>query len=364
MDSIVAKLLNQKYFDAFIQENMKLSTFVAEWKGEMNAEWEAARVYQANLAEYSAAMVGSVIDKNAEKPTHVMPTIAQLMGSISHMGDEWQMDNDRLDQFYKLEGRYRDKRGSYTAEQRTAEYQKLIKFLFEPYEKAVIAPQKRVDMLYFEGLFEGTQTVSRTNNTSANVSYTYDLGVKKFAAKVAAWGQTTSTPLDDIQDIEDYARAHGKVVKKIRMSKATFRKMCKSQQFINSFKLKLTKADVTPTSLLSVNEVNAYLETLLLPTISIEKDRFATLADGTQINLTKDDRVVFQCADRVAVLKVADPLEVVDPLPNKTYSTVDYALIGNWRDKHGRFVDYEMWGTPVFTGRNDYFILKTDATSL
>lgn len=363
MGSIVAKLLNQKYFDAFIQENMKLSTYVAEWKDEMDAEWEASKVYQANLAEYTAAMVGSVIDKNAEKPTHLMPTINQLMGAIGHMGDEWQMDNDRLDQFYKLEGRYNDKRGSYTAEQRTAEYRKLIKFLFAPYEKAVIAPQKRIDMLYFEGLFKGTQTVSRINNTSANVSWSYDLGIKQFKAKTANWGTSTATPLDDIQGVDDYARLHGKVIRRIRMSRATFRKMCKSDQIIKSFTLKLTKADIKPTSIISVNEVNTYLESLMLPAITIEKDRFSTLADGTQVNLTVDDRVVFQCADRIAVLKVADPLESVDPLPNKTYSTVDYALIGNWRDKHGRFVDYEMWGTPVFTGKNDYFILKTDETA-
>lgn len=360
MDSIVAKLLDQKYFDAFIQENMKLSTYVAEWKSEMDSEWCAQKMYQANLAEYSAAMVGSVIDKNGEKPTHLMPTISQLMGSLGHMGDEWQMDNDRLDQFYQLEGRYNDKRASYTAEQRTAEYRKLIEFLFQPYEKAVIAPQKRIDMLYFEGLFNGTQTVSRTNNVKANVSWTYDLGIKKFQAQIAKWGVDTSTPIDDIQAVEDYARSHGKVIRKIRMSKATFRNMCKSNQFAKAFKMKLAKVDVTPSNILSINDVNAYLESLMLPTISIEKDRFSTLADGSQVNLTVDNRVVFQCADRVAVLKVADPLEAIDPLPNKTYSTVDYALIGNWRDKTGRFVDYEMWATPVFTGKNEYYILNTD----
>lgn len=360
MDSIVQKLLNQRYFDAFIQENMKLSTYRAEWKDEMTAEWTAAKMYQANIAEYAAAMVGSVIDKNAEKPTHVMPSINQLFGAISHMGDEWQMDNDRLDQFYQLEGRYHDKQASYTAEQRTAEYRNLIKFLFDPYEKAVIAPQKRVDMLYFEGLFNGTQTVSRANNTKANVSWTIDLGVKKFQAKVAAWGTATATPLDDIQAVDDFARSRGKAIQKIRMSRSTFRKMCKSDQIIKAFKIKLAKVDIVPSTIISLADVNTYLESIMLPVISVEKDRFVTLADGKQTNLTVDDRVVFQCAQRVAVLKVADPLQAVDPLPNKTYSTVDYALIGNWRDKKGRFVDYEMWATPVFTGLYDYFIMETD----
>lgn len=359
-DSIILKLQEPKVFDTFIQENMKLSSYKAEWKNEMDSpEYCAAKAYQAYLAEYTAAVVGSIIDKNAEKPTHQMPSAAELVGSIGRMGDEWQMDNDKLSQFYYLEGRYRDRSASYTEAQRVAEYEKLIKFAFDPFEKAVIAPHKRVDMLYFEGLFDGTQTVSRANNTKSAVSYTYDLGVKKFQAKIAKWGEANSMPITDIQDMSGYADSIGKTIRRIRMSKRTFRKMCLSDQIKSAFTLKLGKLDVKPAAI-SVNEINAYLESILLPTIEIEKDRHATLADGKSVNLTVDNRVVFVCADKVAVLKVSDPLEAIDKLPNKTYSTYDDNLVGFWRNEKGRFTDYEMWATPVFTGKKDYFILETD----
>lgn len=360
INSIVEKLKEPKYFDAFINENMKTSTYVAEWKKEMgDIEYCAAKVYQAHLAEHAAAMVGSIIDKNAEKPVHQMPSIEQLSGSIGRMGDKWQMDNDRLSDFYYLEGRYRNKQAGYTDDQNVSEYKKLVKFLFDPFEKAVIAPQKRLDLLYFEGLFKGTQTVSRANNMKADVTYTYDLGVKKFKAKVAAWGNANSTPIDDIQAIEDYLRSIGKTVLKIRMSRGTFRKMCKSSQFLSAFTLKLNKVEVKPAAI-SVNDVNAYLESILLPNITVEPDRFSTLADGTQVNLTVDDAVVFQCVKRVAVMKGSDPLEMIDPLPDKTYATYDGNLVGNWRESAGRFIDYEMWATPVFNGYKDYVILNTN----
>lgn len=361
-DSLILKLQEPKVFDAFIQENMKTSTYKAEWKDEMGApEYCAAKAYQAYLAEYTAAVVGSVIDKNGEKPTHQMPTLGELSGTIGRLGDEWQMDNDRLSQYYYLEGRYNDKvaNGAYTEAQRVAEYEKLIKFAFDPFEKAVIAPHKRIDMLYFEGLFNGTQTVSRANNIKANVSYTYELDIKMFKAKIAQWGEATSTPIDDIERICTYVNSLGKTVMKIRMSKNTFRKMCKSSQIKDAFTLKLGRTDIKP-AMISVNEVNAYLESNLLPTIQVEKDRFAMLPDGKSVNLTPDQRVVFQCADTVAVLKVSDPLEAIDKLPNKTYSVYDDNLVGFWRDSKGRFTDYEMWATPVFNGKNNYFILKTD----
>lgn len=361
-DSLILKLQEPKVFDAFVQENMKRSTYRAEWKDEMPApEYCAAKAYQAYLAEHTAAIVGSVIDKNGEKPTHQMPSAEQLVGSIGRMGDEWQMDNDKLGQFYYLEGRYRDRANTYNAAQNAAEFEKLVKYLFDPFEKAVIAPHKRIDMLYFEGLFNGTQTVSRRDNTKSAVSYSYDLGVKKFKAKVAAWGEANSTPIDDIQEVVDYASSIGKTVMKIRMSKSTFRKMCLSSQIKDHFTLKLGKVDVKPAAI-GVADVNAYLESVLLPTIQVEKDRFATLADGKSTNLTPDNKVVFQCAETVAVLKVSDPLESIDKLPNKTYSTYDDNLVGFWRSDRGRFVDYEMWAQPVFTGKNDYFILEADET--
>lgn len=363
MDSLIKELQKPKRFDAFIQEQMKNSTYKAEWKDEIKSvEYSASKVYQAYLAEYAAAMVGSVVDKNGEKPVHQMPTAKQLMGSLSRIADKWQMDNDRLAQYYYLEGRYRDKQATFSQEQRNVEFAKLVKYLFDPFEKAVIAPQKRIDMLYFEGLFNGTQTVDGSNNKKSAVSYTYDLGVKKFKAKVAKWGDETSTPIDDIQEITDYLGSRGKTVLKMRMSIRTFRKMCQSKQIKDTFKLKLGKVDVIQ-SRVSYNEVNEYLSSILLPNIVIEKERYCTLADGTSVNMTVDNRVVFQCADTVAVLKASDPLESLDPVPNKSYSVYDDNLVGFWRTEEGRFIDYEMWANPVFVGKDDFVILETDKTA-
>lgn len=363
MDSLIKNLEKPKRFDCFIQEQMKNSTYIAEWKSEIRSvEYCAAKIYQAYLAEYAAAMVGSIIAKDAEKPTHQMPTANMLMGSLSRIADEWQMDNDRLEQFYYLEGRYKDKEATFSQEQKQVEYAKLVKFLFDPFEKAVIAPHKRIDMLYFEGLFNGTQTVDGTNNKKSPVSYTYDLGVKRFKAKVAAWGTETATPLSDIQEIVDYLGSKGKVVRKMRMSTRTFRKMCKAKELKDVFTLKLGKVEVN-NARVSYNEVNQYLQTILLPEITIEKDRYCLLQDDTSINMTRDDRVVFQCADNVAVLKVSDPLEAIDPTPNKVYSVYDDNHVGMWRNDKGRFIDYEMWANPVFTGKEDLYILETDKTN-
>jgi hypothetical protein len=120
-----------------------------------------------------------------------------------------------------------------------------------------------------------------------------------------------------------------------------------------------TKARVSGIELISLAAVNEYFESVQLPTISIEKDRFVSLADGTSYNLTRDGRVVYQCADTLAVIKASDPLEAIDPLPYKQYALYDDNLVGFWRSERGRFVDYEMYATPVFTGKDNFAILDT-----
>ena len=83
-DSLILKLQEPKVFDTFIQENMKLSTYKAEWKEEMGApEYCAAKAYQAYLAEHTAAVVGSVIDKNAEKKIFINGILDRILKKLN-----------------------------------------------------------------------------------------------------------------------------------------------------------------------------------------------------------------------------------------------------------------------------------------
>ena len=362
MDSILKRLQEPKNFDAYINDFMKTSTYKPLWKEEITQiDYCASRQYQEELAQYSAAMVGSVIAKNGEKPVHQMPNLGELTGSIGHMGDQWELDADYLDQIDYLEGKLRNKDANYTEAQRQKDYDKLLTYAFRPFEKAVIAPHKRLDMLYFEGLFKGTQTVNRVNNKRADISYTFDLDVMKKKAKVAAWGQANSTPFDDIDELCEELDKKGREVMRIRMSKTTFRKMCKSEQIAKTFKLTLNKVRLDQTvPMLSTENVNEYLEGVGLPTIVLEPNRFVTLADGTQFNMTPHDRVVFQCAPNVAVMKIADSVELNHKRAGKAYSTHDDNLVGYWEDKEGYHLDYDMWGQPVFNGIDDFAIIETD----
>ena len=368
MDSILKQLANKEAFDAFIQDNMALSTYTPLWKQEIpdsEVEYSATGNFSTYTAEYEAAAIASVIAKNADKPLKNMPTLGQLTGSIARMGDRFQLDNDRLRDLMIMEDRFRNTSANFTETKRLSEWGKITDFLFKPYQSAAIAPHKRLDLLYFEGLSNGTLTVDLNNNPQGIAFDPIDFGVKKFGASGPVWSTATAgtmTALQDIRRIVDILETqYGKIVTQLRMSPATFSKMQLSNQFNQSVKLNLSSMEVGPAGMLSLEMANKYLGGLDLPPIKLER-KMIRINDTQTINAFKDDRVVFQCAPNVAKMVISDPLELRMPHPNKQYSDYFDNLISQYRKEEGQFIEYEMWGLPVFSGKEDFAIMEVDRT--
>lgn len=366
MPTILEQIQNPKAFDAFINENMKTSTYKVGWNAEMPVEYEASKSFTAATANYAAAMLGTVIDKHASRPKRDMPNIGELSGTLARMGDEWQMDNERLEKYYFMENRFRDKQANMSQEVRKAQYSALVKFLFNPYEIAAIAPHRRILAMYWEGLSDGQVTLTKTNNTGGIIwtaALANGISKKKLRSSDVVWSTATLETMDVlkvIQYAEDLADASGKTVMKFRVSKATASLICQCKQLKDLIGLSLGTIKTASTPLLGLDTVNSYLSALGHPTIEVINDK-GILNTGTAVSMFKDGRLVAQCADKVAVLKVSDALESIDPVPNKVYTTFNDNLISQWRNESGRYIGYEMFAYPAFTGNKNAFILDVTA---
>lgn len=360
--TILEQIQEPKAFDAFINENMKTSTYKIGWDKEMDVEYEPSKAFQAYTAEYVAAMLGTVIDKSADRPKRDMPNIGEIVGTISRMGDEWQIPNERLERYYYMENRFREKAKDFSAEQKKDQYKRIVKYLFNPYELAVIAPHRRILAQYWEGLSDGQVTLTKETNKGGVVwSAPLPNGIKKckLRADDIVWSKENLATMDIIatlEYLEEIADAQGKTIQKFRVSKRTAALITQAKQFKELLGLNLGKIKTSTTPALGLDLVNEYLTGVNKPTIEVINE-VGALATGQTVSMFKDGRVVAQCTDRPAVLKVADPLESVDPVPDVVYSSYFDNLVSQWRDKKGRYVAYEMFGYPVFTGRDDVFIL-------
>lgn len=363
--SILELIQNPLAFDAFVNENMKRSTYKLGWDTEMDVEYEPSKTWTAATADYAAAMLGTVIGKNAGRPKHDMPSIGELSGAMTRIGDEWQMDNERLEKFYYMEGRFRERMTNMTATQKKSEYEKIVKFLFNPYELACIAPHRRIAAQYYEGLSDGQVTVTKTNNQGGIVwSKPIPIGIKKnkLRSTDVIWNKASLATMDVIavlQYAEEIAEATGRTVLKHRVNKATAALICQAHQFVKligqtapSF-----KTDTTPNAV-ALTQINMYLSLVGTGIAPIEViDEKGILPSGTSFSMFKDGRIASMCSPRAAVLKVSDPLETIDPVPNKVYTSYFDNLISQWRNENGRYIGYEMFAFPAFTGKDDVFIL-------
>lgn len=366
MPTILELIQKKKNFDAFVNENMKTSTYKVGWDKEMSVEYEASKSYQAATAQYAAAMLGTFIDKNSGKPKHNMPSIGDITGTIMRMGDEWQMDNDRLERYMYMEGRLRDKQPTLTKEQYQAQYSSLVKFLFNPYELAAIAPHRRILATYWEGLSDGQVTLTKTNNEGGviwDAALPNGISKKNLRATDVVWSAAnlaTMNVLGVLQYAEEVADATGKTIVKYRVSKATAALICQCTQLKSLIGMTIGTLKTATSPMLSIDLVNTYLTGLKRAPIEVIEDK-GTLKNGTSVSMFKDGRLVAQCAEKVAVLKVSDSIESIDPHPNKVYTTFNDNLVSQWRNEQGRFVAYEMYAYPVFTGKDEVFILDVTA---
>lgn len=363
MATILEIIQNPRAFDAFVNENMKASTYKIGWDSEMTVEYEASKNWAAAVADYAKAMLGTVIAENADRPKRDMPSIGELSGTLSRMGDEWQISNDRLERLYFMENRFRSIEKNLSTERRQAEYAKIIKYLFDPYEKAAIAPHRRICAQYWEGLSDGQISLTKTNNADGVVwSGAISTGITKkiLRSTDVVWSAATLATMDVLQVLqyaEDVARAAGRKVLKHRVSKLTASLIYQATQLKNLLGMQAGRLKTATTPILGLPIVNEYLTMIGIAPIEII-DELGVLSDETtSVSMFKDYRIVSMCAPQVAVLKVSDPLETVDPVPNKVYTRYNDNLISQWRNEKGRYVAYEMFAYPAFTGKNDAFIL-------
>lgn len=362
MATILETIQNPRAFDAFVNENMKNSTYKIGWDKEMDTEFEASTNWSAATADYAAAMLGTVIADNAGRPKRDMPSIGELSGSLGRIGDMWQMDNERLRRYYVMEERLKARANNLTNETKAAEFAKIVKYLFNPFELAAIAPHRRILAQYLEGLSDGQVTLTKTNNSGGVVwSQAINVGITKniLRSTDVVWSTATLATIDVLkvlQYAEEIALAKGKTVLKHRMSKATASLIMQSTQLKNLIGLSSGKIKTDTSPMLGIDTVNNYFAMVGLAPIEVVSE-FGVLSDGTSVSMFKDGRIVSQCANKVAVLKYTDPLESIDPIPNKVYTTYVENLISQWRSDAGRFIAYEMFAFPAFTGKNDVFIL-------
>lgn len=134
--------------------------------------------------------------------------------------------------------------------------------VFDDVSKAIKAIDVRKEIMFLQALSTGATLVSDDNNDGTGIRVEFGYKAENtFGATVAAWGETTATPQDDLQQLFDKAVEDGNAINHIYISKKYFNLFRKSEQgrvlaasFLNQV--------ITTTSKIPVPSRSVFLEAL------------------------------------------------------------------------------------------------------
>ena len=286
--------------------------------------------FKTYIGNTTAVTVGSFIDKYSKKPLRPRKSMRKGVGEVGALGEEFQMDNARLEELQVLIDTYNEKN-------EVSVINDITNFLVEDFRECYLAPHKRIDLMLSDLKFTGEAGV---NSNADQKGVKIDKITIPLHKLTPAAGYKT-TFISYLADQVEALRAEGVDAAVMEMSRATFVKHivnCAEFQskFVSKFgSFEFTSGPATPTM------VNDLFQALELPLTIKLKAEYIKLQNGVTSNIVPADKIAVLPADKLGNLRWKNPYEITDKVPGKTYTQQENGLyIATRRSDEGRTTEY------------------------
>lgn len=320
---------------------------------------QASLTFEQVIGRSRINAAASIVDIDAPHPLRGNNKLETYTGKIPSMKQAFTLDQSEIRELKALEeSQLLNSNGAVTA---------LIKKLYDHVSLASVAGDKRVDILLLQALSTLTVDISTTLNPDGAAYGTIDLLPKAYQKQGVpiVWSDlANSTPIDDIQNYVDFiTTTFGRSFSRILMSKPMWLKFKKSAQVIDRLKSFFNIGKSNGTYAVTLTNINEMFTENLWPNIEIVNDVVGIESDGivTPIRPFNDNNLSFLPSGNVGILKNAWPIEMLMPIPNKTYAFFGPTMVSKWLDD-SPFREFTAMDMNAFPALNtdSIFILKTD----
>ncbi|MBQ3765899.1 MAG: hypothetical protein II874_04100 [Bacteroidales bacterium] len=284
----------------------------------------------------TAVIIGSFIDKNANKPVRKRHAMAKGQGEVGSLGEAYQMDNDRLDRLQELVETL-NRLG------RQEDMEAVVNFLVDDFRQCALAPHKRMDLMLNDLKFSGQASVrSKADENGVKIN-TITLPFKTGKNKLVPVAGNKSTFISYLINAIPTLRLAGCDATIMEMNRFTFTKcILGCQEFKDNFLTKVANFEVGHSiSLISPNIVNDVFASLQIPYRIKLKEVYINMQDGSAINAVPNYKISLLPGEKIGNLRHHTPYELKDRIPGKAYTEQDYGMfIATERTKEGRFMEY------------------------
>lgn len=357
--SFFGPFASQPALQALIDDTLDTLQMQSAWRQFLDEGTpQASLTFEQVIGRSRINAAASVVDIDANHPLRGNNKLETYTGKIPTMKQAFVLDQSEIRELKALEeSQLLNSTGAVTA---------LIKKLYDHVSMASVAGDKRIDIFMWQAI--STLTVDLTTALNPDgfapgvislLPKTYQLqGVPK------VWTDSTSDPIADIENYIDFVtNTFGRKFGRILMSMPMWLKFKRNPQVIDRLKsfYNIGKANGTySATLVNVNEMFA---ANLWPEIEVVNDVQGIEADGvvTPIRAFSDNNISFLPSGKIGTLKNAWPIEMLMPIPNKTYAFFGPTMVSKWLDDSPfrEFTAMDMNAFPALD-TDSIFILKTD----
>lgn len=303
------------------------------WRRLLTPRVTTNNIFKSLYGTKSVTRMASVIDGLSNKPIRSRKGFGDAMLEVIPMGNKFQMDNARLEQIQQLVEMLNA--GSINE----AEF---VNTLTDDIRELVLAPEKRIDKILSDLIFNGEAVVNLSNNPDGVELDTFEVPITQASI-------TGNLVTELVKAMQEYRHLGIGVME---MSRTTFFERFATN---TAFQSEITRelgsktVKVTASGLLTEDEVNAYFKMIGLPQISVI-DGLSFDVEGKGTDLAPKDKVVLRPAGMIGNMRYHRPYELIDKVDGKTYVERENGLfIATSRTNEGRFIECGCEWVPEIT---------------
>lgn len=336
----------QKILQAVIDRTVAVEQDKIFWKNYLTFQQTTDRVFRTYIGTQTGVRMGSVRSRNSQKPIRERHPLAKGYGEVASIGDRYQMDNERLDLLKSMIDRFNTNGGTNLNE--------IVDFLVDDFRQLRLAPHKRMDKVLGDILSTGEAHVKISDNPNG----VEGIDIKLPFVKETATSGEKGKMLPYLQDLMAKNRKLGKYATMLMTRKTFMEKFALSEEFTAQFKHSFGQSEIiTKGGVLTDTMGSALFSALGIPNVRII-DEWTETPDGDSVQLFQDDKITFIQSDNLGKMRWHETYEASDPVPNKTYSTLE---AGHWistqRTDEGRFMEYDCEWIPEISAPNKIILL-------
>ncbi len=318
------------------------------WKKFLSFEQTKERIFDSLYGAKSRVRMGSIIDKNSNKPLRGRKGLGDATLQVIPLGDRMQMDNDRIDTLMDIVARINKLGLTNTL------VNEFVNYVAEDVEELILAPHKRMDKILGDLLSKGA---AEAELEGAKIN---EMAIPILGEDVEAEHKDNLLLYLQLCLSEKYEHHH---FDKMLMSQKTFNKFfATNNSFVKSVRTQVGGGSIDTEGLLTLNVANSFFKAVGLPEVEIVKGVVEDL-DGNVMPIFADNRITLLPKGEIGKMRYRKPRELRDRIPTKSYTEREGGLfISTQRTDEGRFIENGAEWVPEIRAVKS--ILNLDLTAL